>query len=65
MDAAIGQQLNLLATFVCDSWAGGEEAGKAEAERARAGPSEKPPAREVIRLQLRDQTFQICHWSLS
>lgn len=28
MDAAVGQQLNLLATFVCDSWAGGEEAGQ-------------------------------------
>jgi integrase len=28
MDAAVGQQLNLLATFVCDSWTGGEEAGQ-------------------------------------
>ena len=30
MDAAVGQQLNLLANFVCDSWVGGEEAGQVQ-----------------------------------
>ncbi|TVV74701.1 DUF6538 domain-containing protein [Sphingomonas solaris] len=28
MDAAVAQQLNLLANFVCDSWRGSEEAGQ-------------------------------------